>query len=134
MLAGLSRYPRTPTIVHTSIDSPRSILHEHVDNMDSGSDSDSDVRGGGDFEMEIESSWSCVSQHGVGNHLFLHNLVTISGRLNWSLQVRNGHTAHSTPVLYSHFLLLSFSFSMCCSVCLQLCVPFAGPEVRQDDP
>jgi len=97
MLAGLSRYPRTPTIVHTSIDSPRSILHEHVDNMDSGSDSDSEVRGGGDFEMEIESSWSCVSQHGVGNNLFSHNLVTISGRLNWSLQLRNGHTAQQTP-------------------------------------
>ncbi|CEM10086.1 unnamed protein product [Vitrella brassicaformis CCMP3155] len=101
MLAGLSRYPRTPTIVHTSIDSPRSILHEHVDNMDSGSDSDSEVRGGGDFEMEIESSWSCVSQHGVGNNLFSHNLVTISGRLNWSLQYASNFVSRSLAQKYA---------------------------------
>ncbi|CEL93631.1 unnamed protein product [Vitrella brassicaformis CCMP3155] len=93
MLAGLSRYPRTPTIVHTSIDSPRSILHEHVDSMDSGSDSE--VRGGGDFEMEIESSWSCVSQHGVGNHLFLHNLYA-SNFVSRSLAQKYAKTIHDT--------------------------------------
>ena len=127
MLAGLSRYPCTPT----STNPPLEIIPEHDHDLDNGQEHEDDLNNGqgheeaeehdhdldneheeaeasaaaaeeaalgrwrGDFEMEIESSWSCVSQHGVGNSLFSHNLVTISGRLNWSLQVSRQPETHT---------------------------------------
>eukprot|EP00922_Rhytidocystis_sp_ex-Travisia-forbesii_P019473 GHVS01028818.1.p1 GENE.GHVS01028818.1~~GHVS01028818.1.p1 ORF type:complete len:791 (+),score=85.47 GHVS01028818.1:152-2524(+) len=44
------------------------------------------------MEIQIESSWSCVAQHEAGVNMFCHNIVTLNGRMCWSLQYHTNLT------------------------------------------
>jgi len=53
--------------------------------------------------LKIESSWSCVSQHNSGVNTFAHNVVTLGGRICWSLQY---HTDLTTRTLATEYGIL----------------------------
>uniref|UniRef100_A0A0G4FVP6 Condensation domain-containing protein n=1 Tax=Chromera velia CCMP2878 TaxID=1169474 RepID=A0A0G4FVP6_9ALVE len=53
------------------------------------------------MKVSIESSWSCVKQDITGNSVFAHNLVTINGRLCWSLQYHTNLTGKALVEEYA---------------------------------
>ncbi|EEA07916.1 uncharacterized protein CMU_029920 [Cryptosporidium muris RN66] len=54
--------------------------------------------------IEVESSYSCVSQHNAGLNMFAHNLVTVNGDLCWSLQYHTNITKREVAQIYAKYI------------------------------
>ncbi|KFG46570.1 hypothetical protein TGDOM2_248440 [Toxoplasma gondii GAB2-2007-GAL-DOM2] len=54
------------------------------------------------FSLKIESSWSVVAQHNVGLNYFAHNIVTVDGCLNWTLQYHTNMVSHELAMCYAN--------------------------------
>ncbi|CBZ56014.1 conserved hypothetical protein [Neospora caninum Liverpool] len=57
------------------------------------------------FSLKIESSWSVVAQHNVGLNYFAHNVVTVDGCLNWTLQYHTNMVSHELAMCYANRII-----------------------------
>ncbi|PHJ24256.1 hypothetical protein CSUI_001892 [Cystoisospora suis] len=62
--------------------------------------------------LKIESSWSAVAQHNVGLNYFAHNVATVNGALNWTLQYHTNTVSRELAACYAR-RILSILLSVC---------------------
>eukprot|EP00921_Rhytidocystis_pertsovi_P004039 GHVQ01006965.1.p1 GENE.GHVQ01006965.1~~GHVQ01006965.1.p1 ORF type:complete len:964 (-),score=170.39 GHVQ01006965.1:709-3600(-) len=82
------------------------VVDRMLDSLNSGpSDTNAPDDASSKFYVKVESSWSCVAQHQAGVNMFCHNVVTLGGRMCWSLQYHTNLTNKSLATEYGRQIL-----------------------------